>query len=154
MISSWRICLIVLATALILPVLGVRGANGRSTLSGHERVPGTVRLLKISWNGAQRPQIVITNLDKVRKVALAVDALPLNGPGTCSEGFVPPNITFSFLRSRKGPVLARASGVTNAQPGEFCAPTRLWVRGHPKQFLVEDSVLLQEVGQVLGRTLP
>jgi hypothetical protein len=66
---------------------------------------------------------------------------------------VPPSITFSFLRSPNGPVLARLSGVTKGTPDAFCEPTQLWVRGHGSQLLVEDSHLLHEVNQILGTRL-
>jgi hypothetical protein len=120
----------------------------------HERVPRAARVLKISWWQAGRHRVVVTNVTKVRRVAGVVDALPLNGPGICSEGFLPPNISFSFRASVNGPVLARALGVLNPFPGAFCMPTPFWVRGHGTQLLVEDSSLLVAAHRILGISPP
>jgi hypothetical protein len=122
-------------------------------MPGHERVPLTAVVLRISWSRSVHPKIVVTNSEKIREVARAVDRYPLNGPGGCSEGFVPPTLTFSFLSSRNGTVVARVSGVTKGVAGAFCEPTVLWVRGAGTQLLVEDSGLLHKINKILGTSL-
>jgi hypothetical protein len=119
----------------------------------HERIPRGIGVLRISWTDSRNPTIVVTNRKRIREVAHAVDQYPLSASGECSEGYVPPSITFSFLRSRNGPVLARVSGVTHGFANAFCEPTELWVQGTGNQLLVEDSDLLDEVNEILATRL-
>ena len=132
---------------------GVRVDAQVAIVGRHERVPRDAGVLRISWKDSRKPTTMVTNRETIRAVARAVDQYPLSADGVCGEGFVPPSITFSFLRSRDGPVLARVSGVTNGAPDAFCEPTLLWVRGRGSQLLVEDSGLLDEVTKSLRTRL-
>lgn len=132
---------------------GVRADAQVPTVRSHERVPHDSGVLRISWTDQHKPAITVTSLKKISAVARAVDQYPLGADGVCSEGWVPPSITFSFLSSRNGPVLARVTGVTNGAPDAACEPSMLWVRGRGTQLLVEDSDLLQKVNRILGTRL-
>jgi hypothetical protein len=132
---------------------GVRADAQVETVHSHELVPRDIGALRISWTGRRRPTITVMNRKKITAVARAVDHYPLGADGFCSEGFIPPSITVSFLRSRHGSVLARVSGVTNGAPGAACEPSVMWVRGRGTQLLVEDNDLLDKVNHILGTTL-
>jgi hypothetical protein len=132
---------------------GVRADAQVPTVRNHERVPRRIGVLRISWTDPRDQTITVTNREKISAVARAVDKYPLGTDGVCSEGFVPPSITFSFLRSPKGPVLARVSGVSNGVRDAGCEPSTLWVRGHGTQLLAEDSDLLHTVNRILRTNL-
>jgi hypothetical protein len=132
---------------------GVRADAQVPTVRSHERLPRDIGVLRISWTDRRNRTITVTNRKKISAIAHAVDQYPLGADGVCSEGFVPPSITFSFLRSRNGPVLARVSGVTNGAPDAGCEPSTLWVRGSGTQLLVEDSDLLHTVNHILRTSL-
>jgi hypothetical protein len=132
---------------------GVRADAQVPTVHSHERVPRDIGVLRISREDPRDPTITVTNRKKISAVAHAVDQYPLGIDAVCSEGVVPPSITFSFLRSRNGPVLARVSGVSNGVPDAGCEPSTLWVRGRGTQLLVEDSDLLHKVNHILRTSL-
>jgi hypothetical protein len=132
---------------------GIRADAQVPTVRSHERVPRDIGVLRISWKDPRDPTITVTNRKQINAVAHAVDQYPLGTDGVCSEGFVPPSITFSFLRSRNGPVLARVSGVSNGVQGAGCEPSTLWVGGQGTQLLVEDSDLLHTVDHILRTSL-
>jgi hypothetical protein len=110
-------------------------------------------VLEISWTQHRRRTVTVTNAGKVRQVARAVNGMPLNGLGVCAEGFVPSGIKFFFRSSRRSKVLATVDGVLRPDPGAFCEPTLLRVRGHRAAWLVEDSSLLNQASRILGRSL-
>jgi hypothetical protein len=132
---------------------GVRADAQVPSVRSHERVPHDIGVLRISSTNPRDQTITVTNRQQISALARAVDQYPLGANGVCAEGFVPPSITFSFLRSANGPVLARVSGVTNGAPGAACEPSTLWVRGSGKQLLVEDSDLLHQVNHILATSL-
>jgi len=141
------------AVALPDGQIGVRADAQVPIVRSHERVPRDMGVLRISWTDSRNPTITVTNRRKIGAVARAVDQYPLGADGVCVEGFVPPSITVSFLRSRNGPVVARVSGATNGAPDAACEPTMLWVRGRGTQLLVADSDLLHKVNHIVGTRL-
>lgn len=132
---------------------GLRADAQVLTVQSHERVPRRVGVLRIAWTQPRHSTLTVTNRPKISAVARAVDHYPLGADVSCSEGFIPPSITFSFLRSRNGPVLASVRGVTKGAPGAACEPTTLRVRGRGTQLLAEDSELLRLVNHILGTKL-
>lgn len=119
-------------------------------------VPRTARLLRISWDAHGHHTIVVETLAKVRRIARIANQLPVEGNGTCSEGFDsgPPTITFAFLRNPEGPILANLTGLDSTKfPVAWCIPFRFSVHRH-KQVLVEGGgYLIERAETILHRKL-
>jgi hypothetical protein len=137
----------------LLLAAGALAARASSDRPDHLRVPTAAQVLRISWTQPGRRPLVVTSLTKVRRIARLADDMAPNPTKDCLEGFPPANITFSFLGSRRGHVLARLGGVTFATSGAACDPTTLFVRGHPDQLLEDDSRLLDQASRILDRRL-
>jgi hypothetical protein len=111
-----------------------------------ELVPPAAHALRISWTQPGRRPLLLTDDNKVRAVARILNALPAEGPGVCSEGFIegPPTITFSFL-SQAGRVLATAhEAARQTFTNAWCIPITFSVRPHR-------TIRLEAAGYFLSR---
>jgi hypothetical protein len=93
---------------------------------------------------------------QIRRVAHIIDELPAEGSGECAEGFItgPPTISFVFLHSRKGLVLARARQAAQQIYGiAWCVPTLFHVRHDRSLDLEGGSYLVKQAAKILHRKL-
>ena len=91
----------------------------------YDTVPSAAKGMEISWTGSGDHRLVVTDEGKVRRLARLLNALPEEGFGVCSEGFVDvqPSITFRFT-GVGGKVLARAIEFSSSPlPVAWCVPT-------------------------------
>lgn len=119
-------------------------------------VPTQAHALRITWDSPRHRSITVTNERKVGQIAKAVDSLPSEPPPFCSEGvnLGPPSITFAFVRTSKGRVLAQVSGLDETQfPFAACIPFRFRVHGHKVLWLEGGATLIQHAEKILGRRL-
>lgn len=123
--------------------------------SASAMVPRSATSLRISWNGAKNRSITITNRQRSRKLASIINALPQEGAGICSEGFIegPPTIRFRFLNAR-GVTVASASEVdSSAFVVAWCVPTLFSRPGQRTIRLEGGGFLLKQAEKILHRGL-
>lgn len=150
------------AVSFVLALALLAGAaSGRLGSAAGARVPSSARVLRITWDSTSkrhpgRHSILVTDVAKVRRIAQVVDGLPV-ATGFCSEGGInlgPPTISFAFLRTPKGRVLAKTTSLNNTYTDfSQCIWTRFSVRGHKRPFLYGGGYLITKAEKILRRTL-
>ena len=123
--------------------------------SSQDHVPSQGTVLRISWTGAKRQSITITNASQVRRVAHTLGELPKESQGACAERFIsgPPTIEFAF-RTPAGRGVATASQAAFQNWGiAWCVPTQLSVQDHAPVRLEGGSYFFAQAEAVLRRDL-
>jgi hypothetical protein len=115
-------------------------------------VPRAAHILRISWTQPGRHPLLVTSAQKVLAVARTLNALPVEGPGICSEGLVegPPTITFSFMSAPHGRVLATAhEAARQTFTNAWCIPITFSAREHRTIRLEAAGYFLKQAATIL-----
>jgi hypothetical protein len=117
-----------------------------------EQIPPGVRVVDVTRGSSL--SITVTDPAKVHTIVALIDALPIAQPGAWScPGFTGsgPFVTFTFLASAGGPVLAHVSQAAWAtEPTTPCDPMTFSVHGRAETPLLGGAAVVHKVGQLLG----
>jgi hypothetical protein len=122
-----------------------------------ERIPRGVHEVDVTRAApgeAPSLEVKVVSQHEIRALVAMVDVLGIVQPGAYACPALPaggPVVTFKFLKSDEGTVLASASEPASArEPTTSCDPMTFSIRGHPQTPLLGGAAVVGDAGRLLG----